>query len=800
MKLRYPAAKHDVTGRMKIRGKYRKGFPEGAIVHFTAGRGDPVNTINGGKEKHCYFVIAPDGTVYQSFGLDEWGQHAGKSTWNGFETEEIFGVSKYFVGIEICNAGKVRQIDEDTFRPWYNDPEYYKKQKEPIPRGIPKAADDFTRAQVRYVEKKENREAGWYHSYTAAQEAALETLILWLKNEAPDIFRLEHVLGHDEVSPGRKNDPGGALSLTMPDFRKKLAAALSPATPPPAREPSPPPAAAGDSSGQEDPGWVLPSSSETWFGRIIEGSILRTATGDLFLSAAADAAAPDPRSLPFDTARERVGQFVAIKGKVSGGVITSCSIVEAVPPVASTLLAKLLDPQRGLRDVLLGIAQETKDELFGNEPPPPAEDPLIILPSGPKPLCVIDIGHSPRDKGAEGALDGKEYNEFDYNSGLAEMITPLVGNAEIIVIHRNVGKDGYKTLPADTNRYNPAFAVSLHANSSSPAATGSEVLHYASSKEGRKLAAILQEQFLKALGLPDRGLKPRTSADRGGLQLFATKAPIVIGEPFFISNTADLRAAVDKKGALAAAYATAIDAYAATLSQPAATATSSRSVASLVESGTSFSFEHENLGKEAFLKRNSAALLRITDAVNKQLAGKYGAGCLPVTKEDVWVTLYCEAGLKAGGKVDPDHKHSAGERGLLPLPSNVAYWNGSGAPAPDRPMPLARNIEHFLLYLGALKNKEVKSVAGLPLYRGLFTREKIQGNAVRQAKLLAGVIHGYFFSANYRDRTVPYQDLITGYQNDTGLAALMHPTTYVYARTNILASREQNITAALALL
>jgi len=35
-------------------------------------------------------------------------------------------------------------------------------------------------------------------------------------------FRADWVAGHDEVSPGRKSDPGGSLSMTMPQFRYML--------------------------------------------------------------------------------------------------------------------------------------------------------------------------------------------------------------------------------------------------------------------------------------------------------------------------------------------------------------------------------------------------------------------------------------------------------------------------------------------------------------------------------------------------------------------------------------------------
>ena len=45
---------------------------------------------------------------------------------------------------------------------------------------------------------------------------------MWLKKNNPEIFNLEYVLGHSEISAGRKQDPGGALSMSMVEFREKL--------------------------------------------------------------------------------------------------------------------------------------------------------------------------------------------------------------------------------------------------------------------------------------------------------------------------------------------------------------------------------------------------------------------------------------------------------------------------------------------------------------------------------------------------------------------------------------------------
>lgn len=191
--------------RMKTRGKYKDNYPVGAVVHFTAGRSkdglkNAIRTTLHGKENgYCYLSISSDGKVVQSFALDEWGYHAGQSTWPGLGE----GVSNKLVGIEVCCAGRLVK-DGEEFESWFGE--------------------KYSSKEVRYSAKIDNIKAGFYHKYTAEQEKSLEKLLLWLKNNNPKVFNLDYILGHDEVAAprGRKNDPGGSLSLTMPNFRRYL--------------------------------------------------------------------------------------------------------------------------------------------------------------------------------------------------------------------------------------------------------------------------------------------------------------------------------------------------------------------------------------------------------------------------------------------------------------------------------------------------------------------------------------------------------------------------------------------------
>ena len=202
----YPDAR--VKKGQKTKGTYPKKYPEGAIIHFTAGRraykgnkayetGEVAMDSGIAENKYTYFIIGMDGTVWQSAPLDKWGYHAGKAYHAGLNTSSV---SKHCVGIEICNAG-----------PLENGKSWFKKE--------------FPEDQIRRLEPGEYpncKNGGQFLKYTEAQEEALFHLLMWLHWNNPDVFKLENVYGHDEVAPTRKSDPGGSLSMSMPDYRKFL--------------------------------------------------------------------------------------------------------------------------------------------------------------------------------------------------------------------------------------------------------------------------------------------------------------------------------------------------------------------------------------------------------------------------------------------------------------------------------------------------------------------------------------------------------------------------------------------------
>ena len=168
---------------------------------------------------------------------------------------------------------------------------------------------------------------------------------------------------------------------------------------------------------------------------------------------------------------------------------------------------------------------------------------------------ALVVGHTAK---APGAVNG-EYalSEFAFNLPLVEKLKARLGRTknEAVLILRDE-PDDYKGLPAKINAAKPDFIVSFHANAGPEGSEGSEVLYFTGSKAGQRLASVMLERIVRALGTKNRGIKPRTYSERGGYLLAKTEAPCVIVEPFFLSNNEETRRAVTSEGmaALLAAY------------------------------------------------------------------------------------------------------------------------------------------------------------------------------------------------------------------------------------------------------
>ena len=190
--------------KMPTQGKFEAGGPRGAVIHFTSGRYDRgVQSAfevaeYGITQGHAYWLIARDGTVVKTHEANEWGWHAGNSYWPSLG----FSVSSKTIGIELLSAGRLNMKLES----WFGTT-------------VP-AMETRSITSARY----KGEQTGTYHAYTSAQEDALFELLKYLRKTFPNTFRYENVVGHDECCQpsGRKDDPGGALSMGMPELRRRL--------------------------------------------------------------------------------------------------------------------------------------------------------------------------------------------------------------------------------------------------------------------------------------------------------------------------------------------------------------------------------------------------------------------------------------------------------------------------------------------------------------------------------------------------------------------------------------------------
>lgn len=193
-------------------------------------------------------------------------------------------------------------------------------------------------------------------------------------------------------------------------------------------------------------------------------------------------------------------------------------------------------------------AQAILDKIRGKE-----------LPVGLK-TVTISIGHSIKDQGAESS-DGN-VTEYQYNKQLADCIKKHLNDkdVEVHIVNRfsDAGGTGMTAAVKAVNKYKADCIVELHANAYNGSTSGCETLFWHTYSDAKKLAQCVQKEMIACLGNNDRGVKSRSTGDRGAALLRDAYYPCIITEPFFIDNNKDLSNAIDKMDRLGKAIATGI--------------------------------------------------------------------------------------------------------------------------------------------------------------------------------------------------------------------------------------------------
>lgn len=172
-------------------GKYTPLF---LVIHYTAvtrAAGSVSWFLNKTASASAHLIIDRDGSIIQFAPFDVVTWHAGESRWNGYN-----GLNRYSIGIELVNGGRLSRSGNAWICP---------VDKRTVPE-----SDVYMG-----IHKNEQREQAW-HEYTEEQlQVTAEIGALLVKT-----YGLEDVVGHDDISPIRKSDPGPAFPMNS--FRSKI--------------------------------------------------------------------------------------------------------------------------------------------------------------------------------------------------------------------------------------------------------------------------------------------------------------------------------------------------------------------------------------------------------------------------------------------------------------------------------------------------------------------------------------------------------------------------------------------------
>jgi N-acetylmuramoyl-L-alanine amidase len=168
--------------------------PRYLVVHYTAGA-SAAGTIDWltspAARASAHLVVARDGVITQLVAFDRQAWHAGQSEWQG-----LAGLNAHSFGIELDNGGPLQQRADGSWT---------------TPFGAPVPPDQVIEAAHRHG----GPVRGWQAFSNEQLLAAGEVASLLVRH-----YELVDVLGHDDVAPGRKTDPGPAFP--MQTFRSRV--------------------------------------------------------------------------------------------------------------------------------------------------------------------------------------------------------------------------------------------------------------------------------------------------------------------------------------------------------------------------------------------------------------------------------------------------------------------------------------------------------------------------------------------------------------------------------------------------
>ena len=163
------------------------------IYHYTASTtaSSAHNSfMNPDTKASWHITIDRDGKVYQLYDFRKIAWHAGKSGWTQPNGAKLEGLNPCSIGIEMVNAGPLNQKN-GSYYTWSG-------------QAIPDMHVGF------------DGNGNPWQAYTQQQITMAANVGLMIARH----YQVSDILGHEHISPGRKQDPGPLFASTLQAVKK----------------------------------------------------------------------------------------------------------------------------------------------------------------------------------------------------------------------------------------------------------------------------------------------------------------------------------------------------------------------------------------------------------------------------------------------------------------------------------------------------------------------------------------------------------------------------------------------------
>ena len=170
-------------------GRFGPGAPDTLVLHYTACDdadlavrilSDPAAE----RRVSAHLVVGRDGEVTQLLPFDTIAWHAGRSAWGG-----RVEFNRMSLGVEIDNSGRLEERGEGVL--------------------VSRLGRVYRPEEAVHAVHRNESEPAWWLRYPRRQLEVVEALSAALVAE----YGLRWILGHEEIAPDRKDDPGPAFPL-----------------------------------------------------------------------------------------------------------------------------------------------------------------------------------------------------------------------------------------------------------------------------------------------------------------------------------------------------------------------------------------------------------------------------------------------------------------------------------------------------------------------------------------------------------------------------------------------------------